>query len=91
MHENKPHRRAEAAEEGEFERRRVMNAVEMKGLTKYYGKSRGIVELNLEVPEGEFFGFIGPNGAGKSTTIRTLQSQKRSERGRVQRSERFWD
>ena len=40
MHENKPHRRAEAAEEGEFERRRVMNAVEMKGLTKYYGKSR---------------------------------------------------
>lgn len=49
-----------------------MNAIEMKGLTKFYGKARGIVGLDLAVPEGEFFGFIGPNGAGKSTTIRTL-------------------
>lgn len=48
------------------------NAIEIKGLTKFYGKSRGIVDLNLAVAEGEFFGFIGPNGAGKSTTIRTL-------------------
>ena len=49
-----------------------MNVIETKGLTKYYGKSRGIIDLNLFVTEGEFFGFIGPNGAGKSTTIRTL-------------------
>ena len=49
-----------------------MNAIETKGLTKFYGKSRGIVNLDLTVKEGEFFGFIGPNGAGKSTTIRTL-------------------
>ena len=49
-----------------------MNVIETKGLTKYYGKSRGIIDLNLSVAEGEFFGFIGPNGAGKSTTIRTL-------------------
>lgn len=49
-----------------------MNIIETKGLTKYYGKSRGIIDLNLTVAEGEFFGFIGPNGAGKSTTIRTL-------------------
>ena len=49
-----------------------MNIIETKGLTKYYGKSRGIIDLNLSVAEGEFFGFIGPNGAGKSTTIRTL-------------------
>ena len=41
-------------------------------LTKYYGKARGIRNLNLTVAPGEFFGFIGPNGAGKSTTIRTL-------------------
>jgi len=47
-------------------------AVETNKLTKYYGKSRGIVELDLSVKKGEFFGFIGPNGAGKSTTIRTL-------------------
>ena len=52
-----------------------MNAViETKNLTKYYGKARGILDLNLTVGEGEVFGFIGPNGAGKSTTIRTLLS-----------------
>ena len=49
-----------------------MNAIQLTNLTKYYGKSRGILNLNLDVKEGEFFGFIGPNGAGKSTTIRTL-------------------
>lgn len=49
-----------------------MNAIQLSNLTKYYGKSRGILNLNLDVKEGEFFGFIDPNGAGKSTTIRTL-------------------
>ena len=49
-----------------------MNVIQTENLTKYYGKSRGIIELNLAVEQGEFFGFIGPNGAGKSTTIRTL-------------------
>ncbi|NTU90077.1 MAG: ABC transporter ATP-binding protein [Actinobacteria bacterium] len=46
--------------------------IETSNLTKNYGKSRGIIDINLEVNEGEIFGFIGPNGAGKSTTIRTL-------------------
>lgn len=49
-----------------------MNAIQTLNLTKYYGKSRGIIDLSLTVKEGEFFGFIGPNGAGKSTSIRTL-------------------
>lgn len=49
-----------------------MNAIQTKKLTKFYGSARGIVELDLCVKEGEFFGFIGPNGAGKSTLIRTL-------------------
>ncbi len=49
-----------------------MNAIETKKLTKYYGKSRGIIDIDLTVKEGEIFGFIGPNGAGKSTLIRTL-------------------
>ena len=49
-----------------------MEAIKAINLTKYYGKSRGIIELNLTVNEGDFFGFIGPNGAGKSTTIRAL-------------------
>jgi len=49
-----------------------VNIIETKKLTKYYGKSLGISEIDLEIKEGEIFGFIGPNGAGKSTTIRTL-------------------
>lgn len=49
-----------------------MNVIQTSSLTQYYGKSRGIIDINLVVPEGDFFGFIGPNGAGKSTTIRTL-------------------
>lgn len=49
-----------------------MEAIKTVNLTKYYGKARGIIELNLSVEKGECFGFIGPNGAGKSTTIRTL-------------------
>jgi ABC-2 type transport system ATP-binding protein len=48
--------------------------IDTKKLTKYYGKSRGIIDVDLSVEEGEIFGFIGPNGAGKSTTIRTLLS-----------------
>jgi len=49
-----------------------MNAIETTKLTKFYGKSRGIVDVDMTVEEGEIYGFIGPNGAGKSTTIRTL-------------------
>lgn len=49
-----------------------MEIIKTTKLTKYYGKARGIIDLDLMVAQGEFFGFIGPNGAGKSTTIRTL-------------------
>jgi ABC-2 type transport system ATP-binding protein len=51
-----------------------MSVIRTRNLTKYYGKSRGIIDVNLDVEKGEIFGFIGPNGAGKSTTIRTLLS-----------------
>lgn len=49
-----------------------MNVIEIKNLTKVYGKNRGIQDINISVKEGEIYGFIGPNGAGKSTTIKTL-------------------
>ena len=50
----------------------VSRAIETSGLTKYYGDTAGIVDLDLAVDVGEVFGFIGPNGAGKTTTIRLL-------------------
>ena len=50
----------------------MTNIIDIKHLTKMYGHSPGIKDVNLEIHEGEIFGFIGPNGAGKSTTIRTL-------------------
>lgn len=51
-----------------------MSVIEVKNLTKYYGKARGIIDVSFKVEEGEIFGFIGPNGAGKSTTIRLFLS-----------------
>lgn len=60
-----------------------MDIIKTDHLTKYYGKSRGIINLSLTVREGEFFGFIGPNGAGKSTTIRILLGLIRSDSGRA--------
>ena len=51
-----------------------MNVIEVNRLSKYYGKARGVVDLNFSVSEGEIFGYIGPNGAGKSTTIRVFLS-----------------
>ncbi len=46
--------------------------IDITDLSKYYGRARGIEHVNLQVGDGEIFGFIGPNGAGKSTTIRIL-------------------
>jgi len=51
-----------------------VSVIEVTRLTKYYGKSRGIVDVSFREEEAEIFGFIGPNGAGKSTTIRLLLS-----------------
>jgi ABC-2 type transport system ATP-binding protein len=46
--------------------------IETEGLTKSYGRKRGITNVSFQVQEGEVFGFLGPNGAGKTTTIRLL-------------------
>ena len=60
-------------------------AIETERLTKYYGRHRGIIDLNIKIDEAEIFGFIGPNGAGKSTTIRALLNLilPTSGRGRI--------
>ena len=52
-------------------------------LTKTYGSHRGIIDIDLQVEEGEAFGFLGPNGAGKTTTIRTLLDHIRPTSGRA--------
>ncbi len=55
--------------------------IEIKGLTKSYGGKRGIVDVSLDVAEGEVFGFLGPNGAGKTTTIRLLMALLHADAG----------
>lgn len=50
------------------------NVIEIKNLSKFYGKQKGIEDVSFTVEEGDIYGFIGPNGAGKTTTIRTLLS-----------------
>ena len=61
-----------------------MNKIlEIKNLTKYYGKTLGIKNLSLSLEEGEIFGFIGPNGAGKSTTIRSIMNLINKTEGKV--------
>ena len=52
-------------------------------VTKDYGRGRGVFQLDLEVRQGEVFGFIGPNGAGKTTTIRVFMDLVRPDRGQV--------
>jgi ABC-2 type transport system ATP-binding protein len=56
-------------------------ALETAGLTKFYGGTRGIEDLDLRVEEGGVFGYLGPNGAGKTTTIRLVLDLIRATRG----------
>jgi ABC-2 type transport system ATP-binding protein len=59
-------------------------AIGCEGLTKFYGRTRGVEDLDLTVEPGQVFGFLGPNGAGKTTTIRLLLDFIRPTRGRVE-------
>jgi ABC-2 type transport system ATP-binding protein len=49
-------------------------SIELKGVSKSFGTTRAVRELNLSVPAGSLCGFLGPNGAGKTTTIRMIMS-----------------
>jgi ABC-2 type transport system ATP-binding protein len=57
------------------------NMIEVKGLTKRFGKLLAVDHVSFDVKEGEIFGFLGPNGAGKSTTIRMLCTLSRPTEG----------
>ncbi|HYU81514.1 MAG TPA: ABC transporter ATP-binding protein [Candidatus Polarisedimenticolia bacterium] len=59
----------------------MTTAIETKGLTKDYGASHGIFDLDLSIQEGEVFGYLGPNGAGKTTTIKLLMGMIHATRG----------
>lgn len=60
-----------------------MNVLEVRNLTKKFGKFTALDGINLEVKSGEVFGFIGPNGAGKSTTIRIILGILKATAGEV--------
>lgn len=59
------------------------NIIETEGLTVYYGRQRGILDVDLQVRKGEVFGFLGPNGAGKTTLQRVCLDVIRPTRGRA--------
>ena len=61
----------------------MTDVISLERLTKSYGSNRGIIEVDLTVPQGETFGFLGPNGAGKTTTIRTMLDLIRPTSGRA--------
>ena len=58
-------------------------AIETDKLTKWYGRSRGVIDVDLVVEAGQIFGFLGPNGAGKTTTIRILLDLIRPTSGKA--------
>ncbi len=62
----------------------MTSVIHTEQLTKTYGAHRGITELDLDVAEGEIFGFLGPNGAGKTTTMRVLLDLIRPTGGRAE-------
>lgn len=61
----------------------MMKAIEITCLTKVYSNGRGISDLNLEVNQGDIFGFLGPNGAGKTTAMKMMAGLIKPDRGDV--------
>ncbi|BFT76172.1 MULTISPECIES: ATP-binding cassette domain-containing protein [Paenibacillus] len=61
----------------------TVKAIEISGLTKAFKNGRGITELNLDVDQGDIFGFLGPNGAGKTTAMKMITGLMKPDRGDV--------
>ena len=58
--------------------------ITVSGLTKSYGKNRGIDDISFTIPEGEIVGFLGPNGAGKTTTMNIITGYLTADTGSVE-------
>ena len=61
----------------------MTNIIELSGVTKDFGKGRGIFDVSMSIEPGVVYGFIGTNGSGKTTTIRNLMGFLRPDRGMV--------
>ena len=59
----------------------MSNVIEVKNLTKDYGESKGIFDINFDLRKGEILGFVGANGAGKTTTIRSIMGFIKPDKG----------
>src|SRR5678815_3124817 len=64
--------------------RSTMPIIRLSRLTKDYGSHRALIDVDLEIGQGEVFGYLGPNGAGKTTTIRILLGLLRPTSGRAE-------
>lgn len=61
-----------------------MNAVELHGVSKRFGRQPAVSDLSFDVPRGSAFGFLGPNGAGKTTTLRMIADVYKPDAGTIQ-------
>ena len=60
-----------------------MNVIELQDITKDYGNGKGIFDIDLNIEQGEMFGYAGTNGAGKTTTLRTIMGFIRPDKGKA--------
>jgi len=61
----------------------MVAVLQTEGLTKHFGAFKAVQDLNLEVQEGDLYGFLGPNGSGKTTTMRMILRLIRATAGHV--------
>ena len=64
-----------------FDGYKALRKILTEGLTKRFGRTEALVDLDLEVEVGEVFGYLGPNGAGKSTLLRLITGTLRARAG----------
>ena len=61
----------------------ISNAIEVRNLDFYYGKFKGLKNVNLDIEPGEFFALLGPSGSGKSTLLRLIAGFNRHQHGEL--------